>query len=344
MLILGLDTSADDTAAAVSKNDRILSNIRSSQIDMHEEFGGIVPSIARRAHKANISRVVAKALKQANVTFDTIDAIAVTIGPGLAIALEVAIDYVKKTATTQKIIGINHIAGHVYANWAKNRNGNPKDSPEFPLIALIISGGHTELLLMDDHLSFEKIGKTLDDAAGEAFDKVGRMLGFGYPSGAIIEEVAKSGNPEAFEFPRPMEKHDSLDFSFSGLKTAVMYEIKNLGGMHSLSRKKIADIAASFQQAVFDSLLIKTVDACKKYTVKRLVLGGGVVANITLRRIFRKELKKIGVDIFTPPLPNLSTDNAAMIAVAGYYYAQYGRFIADVAMLDRDPIYSVEDM
>lgn len=341
MLILSIDTSADDTCAAVLKDNNILTNIQSSQIDFHNEWGGIVPMIARRSHEEKIDIVVNKALKQARLLPTDIDFVAVTYGPGLAIALEVGIKYAKEFSAkyNKRLIAVNHVAGHIYANFAQNSKGKPIVNIKFPLIALVVSGGHTEFVLMKDHLKFEKIGETLDDAAGEAYDKVARMLGFGYPGGPYIEEIAKSGDPKAYKFPRPMEKSGDLNLSFSGLKTAVLYKVQKLETTGDLNKTEIANIAASFQEAVIDILVQKAKKAVEKYQIDQLIVGGGVIANLTLRSRFRKEFKNI--NFHCPTLPKLYTDNAAMIGIVGYYKALKGDFIEKIENLDRDPVLSL---
>ncbi|MFH1938052.1 MAG: tRNA (adenosine(37)-N6)-threonylcarbamoyltransferase complex transferase subunit TsaD [Patescibacteria group bacterium] len=311
MNILGIETSCDDTGIALvecdKKNCRILSNVVSSQIKVHAPYGGVVPNLAARAHLENIGLCLKQALKKAK--YPKIDLIAVTNGPGLIPCLLVGVNFAKALAYAWKkpIIGINHIEGHIYANNLKN----------FPILCLIVSGGHTQLILMKDHGKYELIGQTRDDAVGEAFDKVAKLLGLSYPGGPIISEKAEKGNPQAFDLPRPMINTKDFDFSFSGLKTAVLYETKR---KKKFSEEYINDMAASFQQAAIDVLINKTIKAAKKYKPKTIILSGGVAANQELKKqmkeIIKKELPKTQ---FSIPDSKLCTDNGAMIAITAYY-------------------------
>jgi N6-L-threonylcarbamoyladenine synthase len=323
MIILGIETSCDDTGAAIikcnqQKGCRILSNVVSSQIKIHAPYGGVVPNLAARAHLKNIEPVLKTVLKE--VDDPEIDLIAVTHGPGLIPSLLVGVNFTKALAYASKkpIIGINHIEGHIYANWLSAVGKIPTPKPKFPVLCLIVSGGHTQLVLMKAHGDYKLLGETRDDAAGEAFDKVAKLLNLGYPGGPIISQKAKNGNPRIFPLPRPMINSQNYDFSFSGLKTAVLYLIKN----KTIKRNSnfINNLAASFQQAVIDVLIKKTIKAAKEYQVKTVALSGGVAANQELRRqmekAVQKELSKVKFQI---PDVNLCTDNAAMIATAAFY-------------------------
>jgi N6-L-threonylcarbamoyladenine synthase len=344
MIILGIETSCDDTGIALIKGSRqgcrILSNVVSSQIKIHAPYGGIVPNLAARAHLENIEPCLEKAFKQANQP--KIDLIAVTIGPGLIPSLLVGTNFAKALAYAwqKPIIGINHIEGHIYANWINLINENHKSQiinhkqipnsksqiPQniFPVLCLVVSGGHTQLILMKNHGKYELLGETRDDAAGEAFDKVAKLLGLGYPGGPIISQKAQKGDPQAFDLPRPMSNSKNFDFSFSGLKTAVLYEVKNKKG--KLPQKYINDMTASFQQAAIDVLISKTIKAAKKYKVKTVMLSGGVAANQELREQMTQILKKqLPNSKFYIPEPKLCTDNAAMVATAAFYRKRTGQ-------------------
>ena len=313
ILILGIESSCDETAAAVVKNGReILSNVINSQIDIHKQYGGVVPEIASRCHVEAVNTVVDEALEQAGVTFSDIDAIAVTYGPGLVGALLVGVSTAKALAYALKkpLIPVHHIKGHICANYAAHHDLKP------PFTCLVASGGHSHIVYAEDFMKYEIMGMTRDDAAGEAFDKIARILGLGYPGGPKIDKLAKEGNPNAFEFPRVKMANDSLDFSFSGVKTAVINHV------HKLTQKgeeyNKADIAASFQNAVTDALCSHTIKAAQRKNSKIIVLAGGVASNSALREKMRKQAGKPGIDVLYPP-PVLCTDNAAMIASAGYF-------------------------
>ena len=317
MIILGIETSCDDTGIALikcnqQKKCQILSNVISSQIEVHAPFGGVVPNLAARAHLENIKPTLEKALKQAN--YPKIDLIAVTKEPGLLPCLLVGINFAKALAYNWNlpIIEINHIKGHIYANWLNNSN------IEFPIICLVVSGGHTQLVLMKNHKDFKILGETRDDAAGEAFDKVAKLLGLGYPGGPMVSQKALKGNVSAFDLPRPMIKNKDYDFSFSGLKTAVFYKVKSK--KEKLSKKYINDMSASFQQAVIDVLINKTIKAANEFKVKTVILSGGVAANSELRKQMKEKIKKDLSNIkFQMPEIKLCTDNGAMIAMAAIY-------------------------
>ena len=312
-IILGIESSCDETAAAVVKNGRtVLSNIISSQIKIHERYGGVVPEIASRNHVYDISGVVDAALKEAGVELSDLDGIAVTYGPGLVGALLVGVSYGKALsfAAGKQLIGVNHIEGHIFANFIEHKNLEP------PLISLVVSGGHTHLVYMADYNSFKILGHTKDDAAGEAFDKVARALELGYPGGPKVEKLAKEGNPQAINFPRAMAGEDNLDFSFSGLKSAVLNYLNKAQMMGQ--EVNFADVAASFQQAVVDVLVDKAMLACRMNNVKTLTLSGGVACNNALRGAIESKALAEGIDFFAPS-PILCTDNALMIASRGHY-------------------------
>lgn len=315
--ILGIESSCDETAAAVIKNGReVLSNIISSQIVIHRKFGGVVPEIASRKHIENIMPVIDQALTEANVTLEQIDAIAVTYGPGLVGALLVGLSAAKSLAwaTDKPLIGVNHLEGHVFANFLADAELEP------PFLALVVSGGHTALLKVTGYNSFELMGQTRDDAAGEAFDKIARVMGLPYPGGPEIERLAVGGDPNALVFP--VAKLDApYEFSFSGVKSAVInYLHKEEQGKREVNR---SDVAASFQQAIINALCKETVAALKETGYKKVVLAGGVSANKTLQNELAKAAKKVGAEL-VHPTAILCTDNAVMIACRGYYMYKAG--------------------
>lgn len=319
--ILALESSCDETAAAVVlEGHKILSDVVASQVDLHAEYGGVFPEMASREHIAAIYSVVDEALKQALLSLNELDAIAVTRGPGLAGSLVVGMNMAKALAFASglPLIGVNHLEGHIYSAWIQTNEDEEHQTPGFPLIALIVSGGHSTLLLMKDNLEYERLGGTLDDAAGEAFDKVGRLLGLPYPGGPSIQKVAEKGRATAFHFPRA-RLEGTWDFSFSGLKTAVVREVKHLKEEGKVI--PVEDLAASFQQAVVDVLVEKTFSAAKNFGARHILVAGGVSANKALRKGFTMQ-KTFQVHI--PPL-NLCTDNAVMIATAGYYRFIHGQ-------------------
>lgn len=313
ILILAIETSCDETAAAVVKNGRdVLSNIISSQIALHTLYGGVVPEIASRKHIEKINQVIEQALKEANTNLNDIDAIAVTYGPGLVGALLVGVAEAKAIsyAVKKPLIGIHHIEGHISANYIENKDLEP------PFLCLIVSGGHTHIVIVKEYGKYEIIGKTRDDAAGEAYDKVARAIGLGYPGGPKIDNLAKQGNKNAISFPRAKIDNAEYDFSFSGLKSAVLNYI-NYCKMKNLPIIE-ADIAASFQEAVVDVLINKTLLAAKNYNIDKIALAGGVASNSTLRSSMEDICKKNNIKFYMPS-PIFCTDNAAMIGVAGYY-------------------------
>lgn len=334
MKILSIDTSCDETAVAVTQERRVLVNQIYSQVLIHQKWGGVVPSLAKRAHQERIDLLISKSLKK--ISIDNIDYIAVTQGPGLAPALEVGINKAKELAKkfNKKIISVNHLEGHIYSPFVQNSKGNPKKDYFFPYLVLIISGGHTNLLVFEDHLSYKILGETVDDAAGEALDKAAKMLHLGYPGGPVIERLASQvENQDFFHFPRPMIKTNDFNFSFSGLKTSFYYFLKKHQFSNSLN---IAHLASSFQEAVFDVLLKKTEKAIIKTGIKKLLVVGGVSANFYLRKKFRQLIKKYQGEVLFPSYRYLTGDNAAMIGVVGYYKAQK-KIFSDINTLDRQP-------
>ena len=312
-LILAIESSCDETAASVVKNGReVLSNVISSQIALHTLYGGVVPEIASRKHIEKINQVIEEALKEANVTLDDIDAIGVTYGPGLVGALLVGVAEAKAIAFAAKkpLVGVHHIDGHISANYIENKELEP------PYICLVVSGGHTHLVVVNDYGDYEVIGRTRDDAAGEAFDKVARAIDLGYPGGPKVDKLAKEGNPDAIKFPRANVEGAPFDFSFSGLKSAVLNHI-NMCQMKNIEINR-ADIAASFQKSVVDALLSRALLACEEYGVKKLAIAGGVASNSAIRSAFKEACEKKKIEFYHPS-PIYCTDNAAMIGVAAYY-------------------------
>ncbi len=313
ILILAIESSCDETAAAVVENGRnVLSNIISSQIEIHKEFGGVVPEVASRKHIENINDVVEEALAEANASVEEIDAIAVTYGPGLVGALLVGVNFAKglSYAWSKPLIAVNHIEGHINANFIEDRELEP------PFICMVASGGHTHLVYVKDYGKYEILGKTRDDAAGEAFDKIARAIGLGYPGGPLIDKVAKTGNRNAIKFPRVVIDDETLDFSFSGLKSAVLNYIHNSNQKNE--EVNMEDVAASFQEAVVEVLAMKTIKAAKLKSCGTIALAGGVASNSRLREALQEECMKHNYK-FTKPSPVLCTDNAAMIGCAAYY-------------------------
>jgi N6-L-threonylcarbamoyladenine synthase len=337
--ILGIESSCDETAAAiVIDGTTIVSNVIASQIDLHAQYGGVFPEMASRAHVEAIGAVVNQAMHDAGITFDQVDALAVTRGPGLVGSLLVGVSYAKGLALAidKPLVGINHLEGHIYSLWLPQ----PFRAVIFPVVVLIVSGGHTELLLMTDHGEYTHLGGTLDDAAGEAFDKVGRLLELPFPGGPSIEEASLMGNPTVYKFPRAM-RDKSYDFSFSGLKTAVMREVTVQPSAEARRKRttfkkaqlksdlSINDVAASFQEALVEVLVEKTARAAKEHQVAEVFLAGGVSANKQLRQLMRTETD---LPVRYPPL-DLCTDNAAMIAAAAFF--RYGEAINN-GMIETD--------
>lgn len=365
MKILAIETSCDDTCAAVLEDDRVLSNIVASQVNFHKKYGGVVPSVAREKHKEFIDPVVEKALKVSKCSLDDIDVLAVTYGPGLAIALEVGIKKIKELfqKCSKPVIGVNHLEGHALSIFLKNKNGKfyADKMIDFPFITLVVSGGHTEIVLVRGIGDYELLGQTLDDAAGEAFDKVARLLKLGYPGGPLISKVAEDGDDMRYKLPRCMEFSNDFNFSFAGLKSASLNLLRkeyvqkmkdeksgDIVSFHTsseyydskdlfFSKKETADFAASFQRAVVDVLVKKVKMAVKKYDVKFVSIGGGVSANLELRKELRRQLKPMGV-IVSMPETRFCTDNAGMIGLVAYHKALRNEFLENPMELDREPV------
>lgn len=317
--VLGIESSCDESAVSLveGEGDRlhIVKNIVSSQIEVHKQYGGVIPEVAARQHV----QVLAKLLEEQGIKREEVDVIAVTSGPGLVTALRVGIDTAKALAWAweKPLVGVNHIEGHIYANWLRV-HGTPEEVPQFPALCLVVSGGHTELLLMREYGKYERLGETLDDAVGEAFDKVAKLLGLPYPGGPAVAKAAESGDPRRYRFPRPMMKDETLDLSYSGLKTAVRIAAQK----ELTSPDALPSLAASFQAAALEPLIAKTERALGMYReVKSLLLAGGVSANTRLRAMMAETAGKYDVPLFIPDLA-LTGDNAAMIAAAGFFRAQ----------------------
>lgn len=318
--ILAIETSCDETAAAVIRNGReVRSNVISSQIELHKIYGGVVPEIASRKHIEKINQVIEEALGDAGTSLKDIDAIGVTYGPGLVGALLVGVAEAKAIsfATKKPLIGVHHIEGHISANYIENKQLEP------PFLCLVVSGGHTHLVLVRDYGEYEIIGRTRDDAAGEAFDKVARAIGLGYPGGPKIDKLSKEGDAKAIQFPRAHIDDAPYDFSFSGLKSAVLNYINSLEMKHEEINR--ADVAASFQEAVVDALVSKTMLAAKDYDMKKVAIAGGVAANSALQGAMKTACRNNGLEFYYPS-PIYCTDNAAMIGVAAYYEYIKGEF------------------
>ncbi|MFC1888973.1 tRNA (adenosine(37)-N6)-threonylcarbamoyltransferase complex transferase subunit TsaD [Thermodesulfobacteriota bacterium] len=318
MLVLGVETSCDECAAAVVEDGRrILSNVINSQIEIHGKYGGVVPELSSRRHVETILPIITEALDHAGKSLDDIDGICATYGPGLIGSLLVGLNAAKALAYSRGIPfrGVNHIEGHALAAFLEHPD------LDFPYVTLVVSGGHTCLYVVKDFGDYRRLGETRDDAAGEAFDKVARLLDLGYPGGVVIDRLAREGDARSVDFPRPLLKKGSSDFSFSGLKTAVYYHIRNLGD--DLVEAERNNIVASFQEAVVDVLVAKSLGAAEKNGVKRVVAAGGVAANSRLRDRLVEEGRSKGIEVFVPP-PVLCTDNAAMIACVGHHYLAKG--------------------
>ena len=325
MNILAIESSCDETAAAVVQDGRkVLSNIISSQIEIHKLYGGVVPEIASRKHIEKVIQVVDEALKEASLTMDEIDAVAVTYGPGLVGALLVGVSAAKSIAFAynKPLIGVHHIEGHISANYIENEELEP------PFLCLVVSGGHTNLVIVKDYGEYEVLGKTRDDAAGEAFDKVARAIGLGYPGGPKIQKISEEGNKDAIAFPRAKVADNPFDFSFSGLKSSVLNYINSCEMKGEEINK--ADIAASFQEAVVDVLVSHTIEGAKQLGFKKIAMAGGVASNTVLREEMKEACERRGF-MFYHPSPILCTDNAAMIGAAAYYDYKKG-LISDLTL------------
>ena len=311
--ILAIESSCDETAAAVVKNGReVLSNVISSQIELHKLYGGVVPEIASRKHIEKINPVIREALAEADMKLEDMDAIGVTYGPGLVGALLVGVAAAKAISYAKHIplVGVHHIEGHISANYIENKDLEP------PFLGMVVSGGHTHLVMVKDYGKYEILGKTRDDAAGEAFDKVARAIGLGYPGGPKIDKLAKEGNPKAIAFPRAHVADAPLDFSFSGLKSSVLNYINSCEMKHQEICR--ADVAVSFQDAVVDAIVSHTIEAAKMYRMDKVALAGGVASNSALRQAMKERCEAAGLKFYYPS-PILCTDNAAMIGCAAYY-------------------------
>lgn len=332
--ILGIESSCDDTSAAVIRGKQLLSNVIASQ-DVHSKYGGVIPELASRAHGQNIVPVIDQAIKQAGIEPIDIDAIAFTRGPGLMGSLLVGISFAKgfSVATNTPLIEVNHLQGHILSHFVE-LPGVEIRQPKFPFLCLLVSGGHTQIVLMKDYFDMEIIGTTIDDAAGEAFDKCAKVMGLGYPGGPIIDKLAKEGDERAFKFAKPQV--DDLNFSFSGLKTSFLYFLRDrMEENPNFIEENRADLCASLQGTIIDILLAKLIKAAKRYDIDQIAIAGGVSANSGLREALQAEGKKRDWEVYMPPL-KLTTDNAAMIAITGYFKYLKEEFSAlDVAPITR---------
>jgi N6-L-threonylcarbamoyladenine synthase len=332
--ILGIETSCDETSAAIITPDKVLSNIISSQA-IHLKFGGVVPELASRAHLRKIIPIVNEALHQVNITLQDLDGLAVTNGPGLIGALLVGVNYVKGVSSALNIplVGVNHIEGHIFSNFL---NGA---SIPLPFLCLVVSGGHTQIIMVKDHLVYRILGETRDDAVGEAFDKVAKLLHLPYPGGPQIDQIASEGNPDAIEFPKAMMQKGKLDFSYSGLKTAVLNYLKEIGA--DSAQEKLRDICASFQKAAIEVLVKKTVQAARTFQIRDLAIAGGVAANSLLRKWMVEESAQYNLNVYFPPV-DFCTDNAAMIARVGL--ERLNRGLASPLTLNAYPSWKIDQI
>lgn len=335
MTFLAIDTSCDETSVAVTEKTTIRANVISSQVKEHAEFGGVVPFLAQRLHRERIEAVIELAFREAKTAWNDIDAIAVTYGPGLAPALEVGLETAQKLAETHQkpLYAINHMAGHIASVYTVVE-------PKYPLLALLLSGGHSEMVLVQSFGDFKIIGQTLDDALGEAYDKVAKMLGLGYPGGRLLAEAAQRGNPEAYELPIPMKNSGDLNLSYSGLKNAVRLLINDLG---ELDNQKVADVAACFERVAQESVMMKLKKALQQNPeVNQLAFGGGVAANTVLREKLRRVCEEHSVELLIPENMALCTDNAAMIGLAAWFGIGAG-LQATTGRVERVPYLSLND-
>lgn len=340
MIILSIDTSCDETAAAVTKDTKILSNTVWSQASLHAKFGGVMPSLAQRMHEERIDWVIGKTLKSSKIKIQDLDAIAVTIGPGLSIALGVGINKAKELAKkyNKKLIAVNHLEGHILSSLANE--DSRAASIKYPALGLVVSGGNTLLIKINKIGEYQTLAQTTDDALGEALDKAARMLGLGYPGGAILEKLTRGGDKNAYTLPIPISGQENRKiFTYSGLKTAMMRLIeKEKGESKNLTKQQIYDLSACFQDVAFTHLIriISYIIRDSKFKVKNLLIGGGVSANVELRKRLRKLCKQYDLEVSFPYSKKITGDNAAMIGVAAYFKAQRGEF-AEIDNIDRDP-------
>ncbi len=337
-LILAIDTSCDDTSTAVTAGTKVLSNVIASQTQLHAPYGGVFPTVAKQAHKENINQTIKVALKRAKVSWEQISAIAVTQGPGLAPALEVGIAKAKELATQHKLplIAINHIEAHALSPLA-----NSTTQHQFPVLAIVVSGGHTEFIKITQIGEYKRLGFSIDDAAGEALDKVGRMLDLGYPAGPVIEQFAKKGDSKKYSIPLPMTDREDFNMSFSGLKTWARNKLEQLETQNPIDKQGIYDFTASFQYGVFRHICYKLNKLLKKHKIHEVWLGGGVATNITLRRMIRETLKSYNIKLLTPYSKRLCMDNAAMIGIVAGFKFQRKQFVKNIEDLERLPRWKV---
>lgn len=339
--ILAIDTSCDDTSVAVTQGLTVLANVVASQTQLHQQYGGVFPTVAKQAHLENIDPCIKLALKRAHLVWDQIDAIAVTQGPGLAPALEIGVEKAKALAQqlNKPLIAVNHVEGHLLSVLASPKGRPPSGwQPTFPVLSIIVSGGHTEFILVKAIGDYEILGQTVDDAAGECLDKVGRMLDLGYPAGPVIEQFAKLGNPRAFDLPLPMTESHDFNLSYSGLKTHTRNLIEALTQTKPLTRQQVYDLSASIQYAVFRHICYKLHKILQNQEIHQLWLGGGVAANTELRRMIRETSKKTKpMKLLCPYTKRLCADNAAMIGVAAYLRFQRNEIVKDILNFDRQP-------
>ncbi len=343
-LILGIDTSCDDTSVGIVRGARVLANIIASQDDIHRDWGGVVPNLARRAHQENFPRVLALALKRAKIKPTDLDAIAVTYGPGLAVSLEVGIEQARQLAETHHLplIAINHLEAHLLSPLAANRAGKAtinQNELKFPVLGILVSGGHTEIILIENWEKYRVIGETVDDAIGEAFDKVARLLGLGFPGGAILAKLAQQGNASAYRLPTPMRGSGDLNVSYSGLKTAARRLIMEIshGQPELLDRQQTLDIAAVFERTAVETLVHKIRKALEKYPARQILIGGGSAANSLLRTEVRRVARLFGARVLVPANKKLCSDNGAMVALVGSFKYLEGKILSDPQSLDRNP-------
>ena len=338
LTILGIESSCDDTSAAVIRDEYLLSNVMASQ-EVHRKYGGVVPELASRAHQQNIVPVVSQALDQAGITMNEVDAIAFTRGPGLLGSLLVGTSFTKGLAVSsgKPIIEVNHLQGHILSHFVKVP-GAENRQPKVPFLGLRVSGGHTQIVRVDNHLDFEILGRTIDDAVGEAFDKCAKLMDLGYPGGPVVDKLAKEGDPKRFRFAKP--NIPGLDYSFSGIKTSLLYFLRDqLKEDPEFLKNNMADLCASFQKDLIDILLKKLILAVKETGIREVALSGGVSANSGLRARIEEEGRKRGWNTYLPAL-RFTTDNAAMIAITGYYRYQRGLFAPlDIAPISRSAEY-----